>query len=191
MADELTIQDIVNGLKRLRPAQLWSGLTTFVSILADAIYVGHSIPAPNTAAETGGAAKARAETAPGGPVPCYQASNWPAGTWLTWGHIDKNGEPFPQITGSVIFDSAVSFHAQTDQRTPDATKNEFRGILDKPLAPGVSFTAEGRDGTGYVSHSDGQVTADGCMISGHFGDTKGNRGTLYYLFKRDKYYVDR
>jgi hypothetical protein len=50
---------------------------------------------------------------------------------------------------------------------------------------------EGSDGTGYRANIAGQVSADGCMINGKWTDTKGNRGSLNYLFRRDRYYVDR
>jgi hypothetical protein len=199
MADDtqhFTLDDTWRFVKSRPLKELWSVATAFASLVTGAFWLGHYAAASSGRIESSGLLKTHVDAKgvpiakPGSAIPCYEVQNWPKGTWVTWGHIEHNGEPFPQFSQSVVFDSNTSYITETDQPARDATKNTFRATLKEPLRPDSSMEDEGQDGTGYMAHSRGQVTADGCMINGTFTDTKGNRGSFSFLYKRDRYYVD-
>jgi hypothetical protein len=185
-----TIGEII---KALTAAQAWTMLVAIATVLGSAFTLGRYTPSANLPSSKG-----KAETIP---VPCYKAKNWPKGVWLVWGHItnDWKSAPhdrkFPQITTTVTFDSSTSYVAQGDfdnvGNVKDTTKNQFRAILSPAMEPGTVIHIRGQNGTGYKSESaDGFVRSDGCMITGTFSDSLGQRGTLNYLFERSLYYVD-
>lgn len=184
--ESLTVGKII---KELSPGQLWSVLIAAATIVAGAFTLGQHFDTTSHGREPN-------------LVPCSQVKDWPKGVWLTWGRIDSKWKPkyefekFPQISQSVVFNSNFEYSTQTDQDAPDATKNpatinQLRGRLEEPLQAGSVFRASGEDGTGYTSNQNGGVTADGCMINTTFSDSAGNRGSLHYLFQRDRYYVQR
>jgi hypothetical protein len=174
-------------LKDLEPGQLWSALTAFVGIVVAAFGFGYRLaPAPVPATDV---------------VPCSEVANWPAGTWITWGRINdwrpENwlDREFPQVVPDVRILSNISGTVTPRQRSSSkgvGVAREVRVLFDPPLRPGGPFHAVSQDDTPeYKSISNGAVSADGCRIEGTFSDTNGTLGTVSYLFKRDRYYVDR
>ena len=172
-------------MKELEPGQLWSAVTACVTIIATAFGFGYRF-APMPATDV---------------VPCSEVANWPAGTWITWGRINDwrpekwEGREFPQVVPDVRILSNISGTVTPRQRSSSngvGVAREVRVQFDPPLRPSGPFHAVSQDDTPeYRAISNGSVSADGCRIEGTFSDTNGTLGTVSYLFKRDRYYVDQ
>jgi hypothetical protein len=175
-------------LKDLEPGQLWKVVTALVTITAGAFTLGYRLAHI-------------ARVPPVDAIPCSAVANWPAGTWITWGRISDwkaenwKDREFPQVVPDALILSNISGTVTPRQRSSSkgvGIAREVRVQFDPPLRPGGPFNAVARDGTPeYESRSKGTVSADGCRIEGTFIDTNGTIGTVNYLFKRDRYYVDR
>lgn len=131
-----------------------------------------------------------------GPVPCYQANDWPNGRWVEWGHLSSDWKPrsadekFPQFAMGITISSGINYVGFSDHVTANANENLIQGKLDGPLRPDSAVRMNGGDAKGYTAQMNGQVTHDGCLINGDFVDSSGNQGDIHFLFSRDRYFVE-
>jgi hypothetical protein len=128
-------------------------------------------------------------------VPCYKAEGYPRGEWLASGRATDFTGQRPGIEKFITFLSDTDGTVDTDVLSSDNPPKRLpqgKFTVNPKLDAGSETTMVQTVEKKYSAKATLHVSDDGCVISGLFEDTNGNRvDARYFWFTRSQFWVRR